>query len=55
MSVVEAVLTLIVIPIFVGVAINKLSKDKKEKNHQSIGRSSGGFTFSVTFKFKRTE
>ncbi len=52
MSVVETVLTLIVIPIFVGVAINKLSKDKKEKNHQSISRS-GGFTFSFVIKFKK--
>ena len=51
MSVVETVLTLIVIPIFVGVAINKLSKDK-EKNHQSISRS-GGFTFSFVIKFKK--
>lgn len=51
---IEYFLTGIVVPIFVGVAINNIS-NKKEKNHQSIGRSSGGFTFSVTFKFKRTE
>ena len=50
---IEKVLTLIVIPIFVGVTINKLSnKDKKEKNHQSISRS-GGFTFSFVIKFKK--
>ena len=52
---IEKVLTLIVIPIFVGVAINKLSKDKKEKNHHSVGRSAGGFTLTFTIKFKRTK
>lgn len=51
---IEYFLTGIVVPIFVGVAINNIS-NKKEKNHQSIGRSSGGFTFSITFKFKRTK
>lgn len=47
---IEYFLTGIVVPIFIGVAINKLS-NKKEKNHQSIRRS-GGFTFSITVKFK---
>ena len=48
---IEYFLTGIVIPIFIGVAINKIS-NKKEKNHQSIGRS-GGFTFSITIKFRK--
>lgn len=48
---IEYFLTGIVVPIFVGVAINNIS-NKKEKNHQSVGRSGGGFTFSITIKFK---
>lgn len=51
---IEKVLTFIVIPIFVGVTINKLSnKDKKEKNHQSISRSNGGFTFTLSINFEK--
>ena len=48
---IEYFLTGIAIPIFIGVSINKIS-NKKEKNHQSIGRS-GGFTFSITIKFRK--
>ena len=48
---IEYFFTGIVIPIFVGVTINKIS-NKKEKNHQSISRS-GGFTFSLVIKFKK--
>lgn len=52
---IETILTLIIIPIFVGVVINKLSKDKKEKKHQTIWRSGGGFTFSITIKLKKNK
>ena len=48
---IEYFLTGIVIPIFIGVAIDKIS-NKKEKNKQSIGRN-GGFTFSITIKFRK--
>lgn len=51
---IEYFLTGIVIPIFIGVAINKIS-NKKEKNHHSVGRSAGGFTLTFTIKFKRTK
>lgn len=48
---IEYFLTGIVIPIFIGVAINKIS-NKKVKNHQAIGRS-GGFTITFKLSFKR--
>ena len=49
----ERLMTLIIIPIFVGVVINKIS-NKKEKDHRnSIGRSDdGGFNFELSFKIK---
>ena len=49
----ERLMTLIIIPIFLGVVINKIS-NKKEKDHRnSIGRSDdGGFNFELSFKIK---
>ena len=47
----ERILTLIAIPIFVGVAINKISN--KEKSHRkTVGRRNGGFNFELSFKIK---
>ena len=49
----ERLMTLIVIPIFVGLVINKIS-NKKEKDHRdSIGSiNNGGFNFELSFKIK---
>lgn len=46
----ERILTLIVIPIFVGVTINQISN--KEKSHQNVGSKNGGFNFELSFNFK---
>ncbi len=47
------IVKLVVIPIFVGITINKIS-DKKVKSHRkTVGRRSGGFTFTLTIKLKK--
>ena len=49
----EEIIKVLIIPIIVGVVINRIS-DKKEKSHRkTVGSRNGGFTFTLTIKLKK--
>ena len=48
----EEIIKLLIIPIIVGVVINRIS-DKKKKPPKTVGRRNGGFTFTLTIKLKK--